>query len=148
MSTIINLRDFYPWYTHDEFIEVSDEVAAELIADKRYERAYRRRMYYNKAHYSLDVANGIEAMAPVCHNDIPEVIFAMKERHCKLCQALNSLSEIQGRRIEAHYLLGMSRKEIARAEGVSESSVRLSDISLLCSLKSFLKFTPFFGGQL
>jgi len=38
MSIIINLRDFYQWYTHDEFIDVTDEVAAELIADKRYEK--------------------------------------------------------------------------------------------------------------
>ena len=28
--TTINLKDFYAWYTHDEYIEVSDEVAAEL----------------------------------------------------------------------------------------------------------------------
>jgi len=26
--TTINLKDFYAWYTHDEYIEVSDEVAA------------------------------------------------------------------------------------------------------------------------
>ena len=32
--TTINLKDFYAWYTHDEYIEVSDEVAAELKADK------------------------------------------------------------------------------------------------------------------
>ncbi len=32
----INLKDFYAWYTHDEYIEVSDEVAAELKADKLY----------------------------------------------------------------------------------------------------------------
>jgi len=126
MSTIINLRDFYSWYTHDEFVEVSDEVMAELIADKRYERAYRRRMYYNKAHYSLDVADGIEATAAACHNNNPEVIFTMMEMYCKLCQALNSLPEKQGRRIEALYLLGMSRKEIAKAERASESSVNES----------------------
>lgn len=35
--TTINLKDFYAWYTHDEYIEVSDEVAAELKADKLYE---------------------------------------------------------------------------------------------------------------
>ena len=27
--TTINLKDFYPWYTHDEYIEVSEEVADE-----------------------------------------------------------------------------------------------------------------------
>ena len=25
--TTINLKDFYPWYTHDEYIEVSEEQA-------------------------------------------------------------------------------------------------------------------------
>lgn len=30
--TTINLKDFYSWYTHDEYIEVSDEVAAEVAA--------------------------------------------------------------------------------------------------------------------
>ena len=37
--TTINLKDFYSWYTHDDYIEVSDEVAAELRADKLYEAA-------------------------------------------------------------------------------------------------------------
>ena len=31
----INLKDHYPWYTEDTFIEVSDEVAAFLEEDKR-----------------------------------------------------------------------------------------------------------------
>mgnify|MGYP001660385476 CR=1 FL=1 len=39
--TTINLKDFYAWYTHDEYVEISDEVAEELKADKRYEAAYR-----------------------------------------------------------------------------------------------------------
>ena len=33
--TTINLKDFYSWYTHDEYIDVPDEVAEELKADKR-----------------------------------------------------------------------------------------------------------------
>ena len=37
---IINLKDFYPWYTHDEYIEVSEEVADELRASRLYEAAY------------------------------------------------------------------------------------------------------------
>lgn len=42
--TTINLKDFYSWYTQDEYMEVSDEVAEELRANKRYEAAYRRRV--------------------------------------------------------------------------------------------------------
>ena len=48
MATTINLRDYYPWYTHDEFVEVSDEVATELRADWRYEKNHERSMRRNK----------------------------------------------------------------------------------------------------
>ena len=126
MATTINLRDYYYWYTQDEFVEVSDEVAAELQAGRRYEKAHERNMYRNKAHYSLDVEDGIEASALACHSDNPEAVFTMMENHCRLCQALNSLPEIQGRRLDARYLQGMSIQEIAKAEGVSESSVKES----------------------
>lgn len=61
--TTINLKDFYSWYTHDEYIEVSDEVAAELRADKLYELAHQRRITRNKAQYSLDCDDGIEYSA-------------------------------------------------------------------------------------
>ena len=33
--TTINLKDFYPWYTQDEYMQVSDEAAEELGANKR-----------------------------------------------------------------------------------------------------------------
>ena len=58
--TTINLKDFYAWYTHDEYIEVSDEVAAELKADKLYEAAHQRRTTRNKAQYSLDCDDAAE----------------------------------------------------------------------------------------
>jgi len=126
MATTINLREYYPWYTHDEFVEVSDEVAAELRADKRYEKNYEQRIRRNKAFYSLDVDDGIEASAVACHSDNPERVFEMMENHCRLCRALNSLPETQGRRVEARFLLGKSVQEIAADEGVSESSVKES----------------------
>ena len=44
----INLKDYYYWYITDEFVEVSDEVAAELRVGKRYESVYSRRMKRNK----------------------------------------------------------------------------------------------------
>jgi RNA polymerase sigma-70 factor (ECF subfamily) len=136
--TTINLRNFYPWYTADEFVEVSDEVATELIADKRYQRTYERNIRRDKV-YSLDAEDGTEAEAYACFNDSPERIFDMMERHCGLCCALNSLPEIQGRRVDAHFLLGQSRKEIAAAEGVSESSVNESIDRGLRAMKKYLK---------
>ena len=127
MATTINLRDFYYWYGHDVFIEVSDDVAAELQADRRYEKTHAQRNRRNMAIYSLDVGDGIETSAEIaCHSDNPEAVFAMMENHCRLCQALNSLPEIQGRRVDAHYLQGKSIQEIAKAEDVSESSIKES----------------------
>lgn len=37
--TTINLKDFYYWYTQDQFIEVSDEVAEVFVSDARHEMA-------------------------------------------------------------------------------------------------------------
>lgn len=134
----INLKDYYPWYTTDEYIEVSDEVAAELLADKRYERAYQRRVYYNKAQYSLDAGDGIENAAIPSGLSL-DAIMEYKVTICELCRALNSLPDVQGRRIDAHYILGKSYKQIAKEEGVDESAVRASVKRGLQSMKKYLK---------
>ena len=139
MATTINLKDHYYWHTQDEFIEVADEVAAELFAGRRYEKSHERQMYRNKAQYSLDAENGIEAAAIVHTTDDPAAILEMKDRFCRLCRALNSLPEIQGRRIEAHYILGMSQREIAEAEGVTKGAVSLSVSKGLEAMKNYLK---------
>ena len=55
--TTINLREFFYWYKVDEFISVTEEVAAELRADKSYEVNHWRRMKRNKANYSLDAGD-------------------------------------------------------------------------------------------
>lgn len=56
----INLRDFYPYYTCDAFVEVSDEIGAVLLESKREEKNYIDRLGYHKAYYSLDRGDGIE----------------------------------------------------------------------------------------
>ena len=123
--TTINLKDFYYWYTLDQFIEVTEEVAEALRASVRCEAAYQRRLTRHKAQYSLDCEDGIEYSACL-HEPTPQEILALKERFVRLWNALNSLPEIQGRRIDAHIILGKSIKEIAEAEGVHEESVRQS----------------------
>ena len=49
--TTINLRELYPWYTEDAFIEVSDEVAAFLEEDKRLQINYAQYIRDNRAFY-------------------------------------------------------------------------------------------------
>ena len=68
---VINLRDYYSWYADDEFADVPDEVARELEESRRLERNYRRRVFYNRAFYSLDAGDGIESEAIVFYNMSP-----------------------------------------------------------------------------
>jgi len=137
----VNLRDYYYWYTEDEFVEVEDEVAVALMKDKKYEHACMRRTFYNKAHYSIDAGDGIaeEAQEVFDSSDDPAILLELKERHCNLCRALNSLSDVQGRRIEAHYIFRKSQQRIARKEGVTKAAVNISIKLGLQNMKIFLK---------
>lgn len=57
---IINLRDYYPFYTSDYFMEVPEDVVEMFKEFDRKEAAYRLRTYRHKAYYSLDRNDGIE----------------------------------------------------------------------------------------
>lgn len=119
----MNLRGLYPdFYTSNEWIEVSDEIAELFLADKRWEAARRRRMYYHKAQYSLDCHGGME-------NDIlafpetPVEAYEKKEMQEILCAALKQLPEKQRSRIVAFYFEELKKVDIARREGVCDSVV-------------------------
>ena len=136
--TTINLKDFYPWYTHDEYIEVSEEVADELRASRLYEAAYQRRIVRNKAQYSLDCEDGIEYSACL-HEPTPHELLERTELFIRLWNALNSLPEVQGRRVDACVILGKTYSEVAEAEGVDESAVRRAVERGLENMKKYLK---------
>ena len=136
--TTINLRDYYYWYTQDEFVEVPDEVAAALLDAERLERNYTERVRYNKAYYSLDVGDGIEN--EVCYINLsPTEIYERQLMRCRVCRALNFLSEKQGRRIDAHYMLRKSVCEIAETEGVAEARVYESIMRGIKNMKNYLE---------
>ena len=116
--TTINMKDFYYWYIVDELVEVPDEVAEVLLASRRNEAAYQRRLTRNKAFYSLDCDDGIEYSA---------------------CLHEPSPPEIQGRRVDAHLILGKSYRQIAREEGVDKSAVRCSVESGIKRMKKYLR---------
>lgn len=136
--TTINLRDFYPWYIQDEIIEVTDEVAEALRSDKLYEAAHQRRITRNKAQYSLDCDDGIEYSACL-HEPTPQELLERMEQFCHLWNALNSLPEVQGRRVDACVILGKSYREVAKTEGVDKSAVRRSVLSGLECMKKYLR---------
>lgn len=119
----INLRELYPdIYKTDTFLEVTDEVQAVFLADKRAEARYLRQMYNYKAQYSLDCDNGIEK-AVVQHPPTPEEILEDRQLRDQLYAAVMELPDKQAKWIYARFYLGMTVKEIAQAEGVDLSWV-------------------------
>ena len=120
---IINLRDYYPFYTSDCFMEVLEEVAEMFKEFDRKEAAYRLRTYRHKAYYSLDRDDGLEhealfvALSP---HELYERKVTMQELHA----AIASLPNKQAKRIYARYYLGMTVNEIAEVEGVDPSRIR------------------------
>ena len=135
---IINLRDYYPFYTSDCFMEVSEEVAEMFKEFERKEAAYRLRTYRHKAYYSLDRDDGLEheavfvALSP---HELYERKVTMQELHA----AIASLPNKQAKRIYAHFILGMTKQDIARAEGVHEKVVRVAIERGLRRLEKILK---------
>lgn len=136
--TTINLKDYYPWYDHAEYVEVPDDVAEELKAGKRYEQACIRRAMRNKAQYSLDCDDGIEYSACIFEKS-PEELVIMKEQYQMLCRALNSLPEKQGRRVDANIIMGRTMRAIAKGENVATSSVSDSIRLGLANMKKYLQ---------
>ena len=136
--TTINLRELYPWYTEDAFIEVSDEVAAFLEEDKRLQINYAQYIRDNRAFYSLDADDGIEAEALNLPEQPDEALERMElERLLK--EALAQLTETQRGRLLASVLDKMTAVEIAAAESVSKASVGESINRAIVRLEKNLK---------
>ena len=122
---VINLRDIYPHYTQDCFVEVTDEVADLFSEFDHKEAAYRLRTGIE--HEALFVA-----LSP---HELYERKVTMQELHA----AISRLPDKQAKRIYAHFILGMTKKDIARAEGVHEKVVRVAIERGLRSLEKILK---------
>lgn len=136
--TTINLRDYNPLYTEDTFVEVSDEVAAFFAEDKRRQTNYAQYIRDHKAFYSLDRGDGIETAA-LHKPEQPDELLIQAEEKQELENALASLSDVQRRRIIAHFVEGKSKAAIAASEGVNESVVRRTITRGLAKMKENLK---------
>lgn len=134
----INLRDYYPFYQCDFFIEVADELAGLLKQFDRKEHADFERRRIHKAYYSLDADDGIEKEVVLLVLS-PDEIYERKLSNQELYAAIHSLPEKQAKRIYAHFFLDMSKAEIARIEGVSKTAVSHSIGQALKSIEKFLK---------
>lgn len=135
----INLRDLYPdFYRADCIIEVPEEVLGVFVEHERREAAYRRRMYYHKAHYSLDREDGIENSIQFVSLS-PDEIYTRKLTTQQLHAAIAALPDKQAKRVYTHYILGVSKAEIARAEGVDVRNIRKAIDKALAHMEKILK---------
>ena len=134
----INLRDYYPFYQSDFFVEVADQIAELFKQIARKEHAdYERRRVHN-AYYSFNANDGIEKDIVLLVLS-PEEIYERKMSNQELYAVVNSLPEKQAKRIYAHFFLDMSKAEIARVEGVSKAAVTHSIEQGLKRIEKFLK---------
>ena len=121
--TTINLRELYPWYTEDAFIEVSDEVAAFLEEDKRLQINYAQYIRDNRAFYSLDAGDGIEAEALNLPEQPDEALERMElERLLK--EAMAQLTPAQRRRVLAHFVEGNPSLKLRPAKVLLKAQFR------------------------
>ncbi|NWK11957.1 sigma-70 family RNA polymerase sigma factor [Clostridium cadaveris] len=135
---LINLKKYYPYYSKDVFVEVPDEIVDVFESFIKSEISYERKKYRYKANYSLDCNDGIEnssLLKPLSPAEIYELKFTSEQ----LCAAIASLPNKQAKRIYAHYFIGMSMSEIARAEGVNKSQISRSIKKALSRMKVFLE---------
>lgn len=134
----INLRKLYPFYETDNYIEIPDELAELLASFERTEANYERKVRRHKAFYSLDQGTGVERNILFTALS-PEELYERKLTREELHAAIAQLPDKQAKRIYAHFLLGMSKDEIAKAEGISWHSVHQSIQQGLSRIEKILK---------
>ena len=114
MATI-NLRDYYPFYHDDAWIEISDELAREIKSWERKENNYKRKCRYH-GNYSLDREDTfgtkrlpIKAihLKPYMMHTFDIICFVPCFPACRINRP---------KRIYAHYFLGLSKNR-DRANG-------------------------------
>ena len=134
----INMRDYYPFYEQDEFVEVSDELAAEMAQWERTESTQRRKVYRYHANYSLDWGDEIGRHV-VLRDVAPDEYYEKRVTSEQLYAAMKALPERQCHRIYAYYILKISQSEIARIDGVDHRTVNISIQRGLRNLERYLK---------
>ena len=138
MKTVnVELKRYYPHLTENISLEVSEKIAVTLSIGGRCCDSYKRRKR-ERGECSLDSTPGFEAdvtRPPLT----PEEVMEQAEEQDALYLALDQLPPVQARRVYAHYILGKSKTDIAKAENVSENAVRDSISRGMETMKNILK---------
>ncbi len=135
---ICNLRELYPFYEADCFIQVEDNIASHFEESRLCEQTCLRKRYRHRAHYPLNRGDGID------HDIIfvsmsPNEFYERKITNQQLFAALASILDKQAMRIYSHFFQGMSKSAIAYAEGISRMAVCSSIMRGLLTLEKELR---------
>ena len=130
--TTIKLNNYYPHLTERITMEVSDEIAVTLSIGGRLCDSYKRR----KREHDRTPGSEADVTRPPL---TPEEVMEQAEEQDALYLALDQLPPVQARRVYAHYILGKSKTDIAKAENVSENAVRDSISRGMETMKNILK---------
>lgn len=136
----VNIKELYPFVIKDTIVDVPEELVDFIKEEKRKEKAYAERVRKNKAYFSLDKDDGIEAV--INTDDITVIMYYEKELQDYLFKCIATLSIKQQKRIVAYYYYGYSLEEIAKIEGVHFTSVHESITNGLKKIKKILENTP------
>ena len=136
---IIDLKNLYPNnYRNSEIYNISDDVFNVLEDFRRTDEALAKKRKRNKDIYSLNVEDGIESNISI-KVETPDEIVEKKWLISELHKAIDTLPEKQARRITKHYLMGISKVEIAHTEGLSEGAIHHSIDLGLKELKKYFE---------
>ena len=134
MATI-NLRDYYPFYQDDVWIEITDDLAAQL---KQWEREESNRQRKRRRYHDYSFSDFQErCMKYECF--APDELYERKLTRQQLHAAISTLPDKQAKRIYAYCVLGISMAKIAAAEGVSYVAVRSSLLRGLRRMGAYLR---------
>jgi len=133
----LKMKEEYDWYSENDYMEISDELAEFFDTERKREEAYDRKRRRYKATNSLDADNGIEKA--VLHKPkTPEEIFIENEDKEARYVAMMKLPEIQRRRYYMYFYQKLKMKRIAEIEGVTEAAVSLTISKAEKNIKKFL----------
>lgn len=133
----INLKDIYPYYTEDQYVMVSDEVADLISESENAEKNQERRERRYRANVPLDrlrfFAKHAECVTPSADDELEQ-----QELQKQLYDALGRIPSVQANRVVAYYVHEKTFQEIADEEGVNKLTIYVSIRRGIKNMKKFL----------
>lgn len=124
----------------DKFVKMAEAINVSLLNDER--EARRRKRHHSAEGYYEEIPETEDGdIAPLAIKDCPmnpveDEIDKLATKEQLLC-AMNNLNELQRKRLCEYYFDGLTFRQIAEKEGVSDMAVRYSITGAIKKLKKY-----------